>query len=82
MRTISTPTPQSTTSAVGFAARFTRMETQFNELRGTVLEAIGDGKLTWQETIALGQQLEAMVHEIHDVKDRLAVIKDSIQARA
>lgn len=80
--TIQTPTPTPTTSSVGFAARFARMETQFNELRGTVLEAIGDGKLTWEETITLGQQLEAMVHEIHDVKNRLAVIKDSIQARA
>lgn len=77
----STTTPQATTSAVGFAARFALLETQFNELRGTTLWAIGDGKLTWMEVIALGQQVEVMVRELHTVKDRLEIIKDGLRER-
>jgi hypothetical protein len=73
--------PQSTTSAVGFAARFTQLEAQFTELRATTLQAVGDGKLTWMEVITLGQQIEVMIRELHTAKDRLEIVKDGLRAR-
>ena len=68
--------------AVGFSSKFAQLETTFNDLRGEVLEAVGDGKLELSEVVTLREKLASVAMELDYFRVRLANVEDSIRMRS
>lgn len=71
-----------TTSAIGFSSKFAQLETTFNDLRGQVLEAVGDGKLELSEVVSLRDKLATVAMELDYFRVRLANVEDNIRMRS
>lgn len=70
------------TSARGLSVRFVELETLFNGLRGEVIEAISDGKLTLTEVTTIRYRLDAVAVELDYMRGRLQIVEDSIKFRS